>query len=388
MSSIDAFIDEFGTASLAVQKDGVTTYFIVTAILVREDLQGVLASAEDIRSKFFQSGEMKSSGVGDDDSRRINILERICQLPIKTYTIAIDKRSIQKSSGLIYKRSFFKFVNKKLCSRIYDVFQDVRVVADEHGTDEFMRGFEKYIDESVGVHQDLFFERSFRFSSSKDCVLLQVADMVSGSLARTLDPKHHSAQSPEILKLIAPLSIGVEIWPPQIHPLPASVDDDTASLGRFDSAIRNHCLRQAILFLSRQEADAATDEVLRAQVESLKLLLFKVQFGAEKEFVPTKEIIRHLSENCGIRITKHQVRSIVVSKLRDADVVIAGGPKGYKIPVSESEVLEFVAHAQAIIPPMLSRLSRARKGLLLASLKEFDLLGRPEYEAMRRLVDG
>lgn len=41
MSSIDAFIDEFGTAELAVEKVGVTTCLIVSAILVRDDLESI-----------------------------------------------------------------------------------------------------------------------------------------------------------------------------------------------------------------------------------------------------------------------------------------------------------------------------------------------------------
>lgn len=223
MRSIDVFIDEYGGAHLATEKEGATAYFIVTAIIVSENLADVRERAEGIRRAIFQTGEMKSSKIGDDDARRLLVLRRICELPIKTYSVAVDKREIRKTSGLAYKPSFFKYVNRKLYSRIYDVYEHVRLVADEHGTEDFMRGFEKYINTHVGRSQDLFLERTFRFSRSEDSVLLQVADMLSGSLARSIDPKKKSANAAEILARLAPLSVGVEHWPPRLLPLPKPV---------------------------------------------------------------------------------------------------------------------------------------------------------------------
>lgn len=385
MRSVDVFVDEYGDAHLATEKEGATAYFIVTAIIVTANLADVRERAEEIRRVFFQTSEMKSSKVGENDARRLLVLRRICELPIKTYTVAVDKREISKTSGLAYKPAFFKYVNRKLYSRIYDVYEHVRLVADEHGSEAFMRGFEKYIDTHVGLRQDLFLERTFRFSRSEDSALLQVADMVSGSLARSIDPKKKGASAAEILSLLAPLSVGVEFWPPRLLPLPAPAPEPSSS--PFDTIIKHHCLRQAILFLGRLEDDVSIEEKGRAQCETLKLLLFKVQFDAESNFVPTREIIRHLRSNCGIELSAHQIRSTVVSQLRDANVVIASGPKGYKLPVSERDILEFVTHAQSIIPPMLSRLARARDGLLMVSFKEFDLLGRPEHEELKGLVE-
>ena len=385
MRSIDVFVDEYGGAHLATEKEGITAYFIITSILVAENLTDVRERAEGIRRAYFQTGEMKSSNVGDNDARRLLILQRICELPIKTYAVAVDKREISKSSGLAYKPTFFKYVNRKLYSRIYDVYEHVRLVADEHGTEAFMQGFKTYIDTHVGLRQDLFLERTFRFSRSDDEVLLQVADMLSGSLARCIDPKKQSAKAAEILALLAPLSVGFEHWPPRL--LSFHTPPPEPSISPFDGVIKDHCIRQAILFVNRKEADFSIDEKGRAQLETLKLLLFKVQFGAEKEFVPTRDIMRHLRSNCGLELSAHQIRSAVVSQLRDANVVIASGPRGYKLPVNESDILEFVTHAQSIIPPMLSRLARAREGLLMVSFKAFDLLGRPEHEELRTLVE-
>jgi hypothetical protein len=49
MRSIDRIVDEYGSAHLETEKEGVTAYFIVTAVLVAADLSDVRARAEQIR---------------------------------------------------------------------------------------------------------------------------------------------------------------------------------------------------------------------------------------------------------------------------------------------------------------------------------------------------
>ncbi len=65
MDRIWAFTDEYGDPNLATEKSGVSTFFIVTAVLVEDDkVEAMCRKAEVIRSRFFGRGEMKSSSVG------------------------------------------------------------------------------------------------------------------------------------------------------------------------------------------------------------------------------------------------------------------------------------------------------------------------------------
>lgn len=53
-----AFIDEYGDPNLATEKDGVSQYFIVAAVVVRqEQLADLRPAVEEVRAKFFQTGE-------------------------------------------------------------------------------------------------------------------------------------------------------------------------------------------------------------------------------------------------------------------------------------------------------------------------------------------
>ena len=160
-----------------------------------------------------------------------------------------------------------------------------------------------------------------------------------------------------------------------------------SSVGKNDELVRRHCYRQAVQFLEERRETAGEHEQPSAQLEVLRFLLFRVRYGGDRAFISTDEILEHLGTNAGIPMSKYQLRTMVIAPLRDAGVIVASGREGYKIPVRETDLIEFAAHAQSIIPPMLSRLSRARNALRLASLGTLDILEAPSFAELRALVD-
>jgi hypothetical protein len=90
-----AFIDEYGNNGLDFEKIGVSTVFIVTAVLIdKENLSFIENQLETIRSKHFQTGEIKSSKVGKNDSRRLKILKEINEIDYHIFSIVVDKRDV------------------------------------------------------------------------------------------------------------------------------------------------------------------------------------------------------------------------------------------------------------------------------------------------------
>ena len=116
------FVDEFGNPSLETQKSAVTDYFIIVATLISDpDLANVEVLVEKVSKKYFQGSEIKSSNV-KTDNRRIKILQDISELKAKYYVLAIDKNQIDKKSGLIYKKSFLKFLHGVLYRQLFEVY--------------------------------------------------------------------------------------------------------------------------------------------------------------------------------------------------------------------------------------------------------------------------
>ena len=376
------FVDEYGGPGLDLEKEGPSKFYIVTAVIVDASaLSAVRKAAENVRQRFFQTGEMKSSKISDNDGRRILVLNAINTLNAKTYSLIVDKRELDRESGLAYRRSFYKYISRRLYDRLVRAFENVDLVADEFGTAEFMATFPEYLHRQLVP--DLFSKRTFKFASSSDEVLLQVADVVSGSFARAFDPDKLSERSAEILALLGQQSIGIAAWPPRS--LPAINPAISPSVeAKHDELVREHCRRQAQLFLEGVDRDQPDG---RLQAEVVEYLLFQAEFFDDRAFIPTQRLIEYLEGQLRQEVSAYHLRTVAIAPLRDAGVIIASSAKGYKLPVSEADLAQFVMHANTIVPPMLSRLRRAREALLLASLGDLDILGVTEFSLLRQLVD-
>src|SRR5690606_1228137 len=132
MNNQVAFIDEFGNNGLDFDSEGVSTHFIVTAIIIdKGKLELIEKQVDEIRGKHFQQGEMKSSKLKDNDTRRLMVLKDLNKLDFHIFSVVIDKREL-KGEGFNFKGPFFKFLHSLVDRELFSVFPDILVVADEH----------------------------------------------------------------------------------------------------------------------------------------------------------------------------------------------------------------------------------------------------------------
>ena len=75
---LKCYFDESGNSGLDFTKKEVSSHFILAGILVNEmNLEKLEALSRQISITHFQGSEIKSSKVGDNDNRRLKILEEI-----------------------------------------------------------------------------------------------------------------------------------------------------------------------------------------------------------------------------------------------------------------------------------------------------------------------
>ena len=115
MEKVYAFTDEYGAFGWEIDNPSVSTHFIITAIIVKEsDLADFTQKSEILRKKHFQTGEIKSSKIGKEHSRRLRILADLQDIPFNIFSVCIDKKLClenMSARGLQYKKSFYKFMN-------------------------------------------------------------------------------------------------------------------------------------------------------------------------------------------------------------------------------------------------------------------------------------
>jgi len=380
-----AFCDEFGAFGFDFEKDNVSSHFIVAAIIVEEEqLDFVQQEAERIRQRFFQSGEMKSSNVGNNHKRRRVILEQLKALPFKIYLFVADKRKIYEESGLRYKTSFYKFLNQYVYNALHISFQKLTIVADETGSNEYMRSFAEYVRSKNPV-LSLFEEFDFKFDESKHGVIVQIADIVAGSIAYSYDVnKMAKANGANYKTFLGTHIIGIQEFPVSYKTFKLEQHRQYESSDDMD--IANICFRRALAFKQKYE-NKEVDENVRMQIAILDYLLFRFMNNSIRKYISTQELQNSLINQGFGEMTTQSFRNKIIAKLRDSGVIIASSSKGYKIPSKKQEIEDFVRHGQGIIEPMLHRIRLCYDSVFLGSEGRIEILNAPEYYLLKKILN-
>lgn len=376
-----AFVDESGNSDLDTSKGGSSGFFIVCSILVAEkDLEAAYAQAEALRMRHFQTGEIKSSNLKPKDSdRRARILNELAELPFKLYFTVVDKSRIHKDGGLRIKTSFIKYVNGLLYERLFSAYPDLRMVVDEHGGQEFQESLRSYVVERFV--DDLFGdEDAFLTMSSKDNVLVQVADFFAGSVAQIYEEKASEEAVLAYKKILRSLTLGMLEWPSKYQSL---LPPPTNESGYADYQVHQEALRQADRFSERVGEHPDEDE--RLQLSILRFLRFQSEF-VTKDYVLTTEIMAQLKDSGLGEVSGQRIRSSGVAKLRDAGVIISSAVKGYKIPQTRADINDFLERASGIVVPLLERVKKAREIYRLSSRGEYDIVTAGNLTELAKLL--
>ena len=385
MERVYAFTDEYGAFGWELNNPSVSTHFIITAIIVKEsDLASFAEKAEALRKKHFQTGEIKSSKIGKDHKRRLRVLRDLEDIPFSVFSVCIDKQKCldnMSMKGLQYKKTFYKFMNNIVHRELRRAFEKIVVVADEIGTNEYMQSFCQY----VRNHQDLpnlFGDAQFGFESSKSDVRIQIADLISGTLAYANDSHKRSDDVPNYIQVLKNKLIRIELYPKTYENY---VLENSAIAEDYDEDIAKLCFAQAVKFVEHNANDA--DPEIKAQVIVLQYLLFRFMNNDTRGYIYTQELKGQLANTELRGISDSAFRMRVIGKLRDKGVILASSQKGYKIPSKQAELYDFINHDAKIVIPMLARLKKCRDLVKLGTANELDLLDHPEYEQLRAYFD-
>lgn len=364
-----AFIDETGAFGFDFDSPSCSRFFIVCAIIVKEtDLSTLEAEVERIRKKHFQTGEMKSSRVGSNNQRRKKILDDLLELPYTFYAFIYDKEKIGENSGLRYKKSFYKFLNNLVYEELKVAFPRLTIVVDGVGDNDFLQSFSKYMT-AKNQASDLFGESYLNVEDSKNRMLIQLADFISGSLSYGYEPnKIIKANGYDYKSILGAKTLMTRMCPRDFSfyaPPERTLDPS------YDRAIAEISYRQAVAF--REKYIDTDDEFVKRQIVVLDYLLFRFMNLSPRHYIPTKELQNQLIYRGFDKISTQLFRSKVIAKLRDERVIISSSSHGYKLPSTQQELRDFISLGKNMVNPLLARLHACHEIIKLATNGSLDL---------------
>lgn len=378
---LTAFVDETGTNELDSTKRGVSHLFICVAVLVDSNERlAIEAALRKISQDLCGGVEISSKRIAGDHQRRLKFLERLIELPYTYFALVINKDRIIKDSGLRFKTSFYKYINRMLYLRLAQPGFSLRIIADQFGGEDFMNSFRPYLN-SRGL-PDLFNNCTHNFGDSALEPGIQLADLIAGTLAYCFDPKKKCDQSPLFWKLLSPHAAGIQIWPWTLAPELPPPPPDSAP----DVHLENQLQVRVQCFLTKHED--STDMDRQMQAATLARLLFVRHFeDRDRQAIVSDILIEHLVHHGYEKLPKQAFQSRVIGRLRDDGIVLAGTADGYRLALTEADIQDYLDHDRTIMEPMLRRMNIARETVMLHTTGRYDILAQPQYQTLKKLAE-
>lgn len=376
MKKVIAFADEFGNNSFDFKNQG--SHFIIASVIMNlDELETINSQLEAIRKKYFQTGEIKSNKVKGNHQRRLLILNSLKEINFNIYAVVIDKKKLF-GEGFKYKQSFYKYLNGILYKELYRTYPQLELIVDEHGTNEFMNGFKKYVEKN---HiRNLFSGSDFNIQKSHNDLGVQLADFIAGTLGYIFDDLKKSEKSVEFEKLISTKLMSLNHFPKNFE---AKELIDSELYSEYDETITNLSLNRVFDFIDRTTGDTQLNV---DRINFLKLLLLFHQSNHHKKYTTSNEFIKHLNVNRDGVLSKEQFSTKIIGHLRDKGILIASSRDGFKIPTSARDMRIFINHGKGIVFPVLRRIEECRNSILLATKNEYDILDNNEYKKLKELI--
>lgn len=367
----NVFVDEAGATDLPSIGDTAPDYYVICGVLLANyNLGKAKKTAAQIVRKHAGTGELKSKKIGSNITRRKKVLTDIVKSDFPFYCLVINKERIWKDSGLRWRPSFYKFLHQMFYSQIRRAFFGIQVMADQYGRSEFMESFRKYIKNRASLFD------SFNFAPSREVPLLQIADILAGSLRRVFlneDPA-------DILDLLGYPSVPIEEWPPMSSSLFKEWNNRSRDTNQLVASLALKSVRNFV-----ENKIGSTDARLGLQAETIRYLLSRFNQNPE-EYVHRAELIEHLHQQTGIMLNEQVLSSTILAVARDEGVFLSSTDKGVKIPYCEQDITDWIDRVNSQIVPYLRRIEDARRDLLIASHNQYDIVDPKVYPELSRYL--
>ena len=253
--------DEFGTSSMNLQAQNEVSHFVYSAIVVSESNLNKAYEVRDYISKNFFQGQKirsKSRAIKKID-KRLRALQYLSNnLDFKIYTVVVDKSKIE-SKGLKIKEVFYKYFQKIFTSNIISDYQIFEIYVDELISEEYKQEMYSYLNKNLTI-QSLF--SNYKMVDDKNEVLVQLADLVAGSLGRVFAHSHYVKEASDIIDVL----MG-KMTPPEFFPYRYQVTTSKKPIEGTSELVTRFVIQDVITYIN---SNPNTDP----KVDLLKFLFF------------------------------------------------------------------------------------------------------------------
>ena len=181
------FIDDSGDAGFKLYK-GSSKHFVIACVVFDDDLDAEETALKIKRLrrslKWRDNHEFKFNKMNKEF--RLSFLKEIQGCKFRVRAIVVDKAAIRSPELRTNKNKFYNYMIKEVLSKSVGSITNARIRLDGHEDRIYKKEAAAYFRKQVNLKGSII--KNMRFVNSKGDNLIQLADMVAGSILRTTQP--------------------------------------------------------------------------------------------------------------------------------------------------------------------------------------------------------
>lgn len=181
------FIDDSGDAGFKLNK-GSSRFFVISAVIFDDNLEAekTAVAIKEIKRKLHFSDWVEFKFNKSRRNVREEFLKTVNQFDFKIRCLVIDKKIIKSQELKNNRNSFYGYAIKTLLKYNNNSILDASIKIDGSGDRVFRKSFLTYLRKQLNSKQCKI-ARNCKLIDSKNNVLIQMADMIAGSIRRFYD---------------------------------------------------------------------------------------------------------------------------------------------------------------------------------------------------------
>lgn len=181
------FIDDSGDPGFKVGK-GSSRTFVIALIIFDDELEAerTALKIKELRRKLTGKDVYEFRFNKCRKDWRCKFLKKVSSSNFKYRAIVFPKDVVYSRELRSNKESFYNYAIKTVLKHHGGRLRNARLRVDGHGNRELKRGFTAYLRRELNKPGQKVFQ-DLKFRDSRKDVLIQMADMVAGSLRRYYD---------------------------------------------------------------------------------------------------------------------------------------------------------------------------------------------------------
>lgn len=178
------FIDDSGDPGFKLDK-GSTSHFVIAMVCFDDELEAekTAIAIKELKRELGFSEQMEFRFFKNSKDVRVKFLESIKKFKFRVRCLIVDKSIIHSDELKSNKNSFYAYFIKEILKHSGSAILNAKVRIDGSGDRIFRRNFFAYLRRELNTDERKIMYNC-RMVNSKSNVLVQMADMIAGSINR------------------------------------------------------------------------------------------------------------------------------------------------------------------------------------------------------------